>query len=49
MKRLLFAIVLGLFVCNAAYADIWDDDDVTSDGWDTPEEYSGPSIQEKKQ
>ena len=49
MKCRLLAIVLGLFLCNAAYADIWDDDDVTSDGWDTPDEYSAPTVQEKKQ
>ena len=50
MKSRLLAIILGLFICNAAYADIWDDADVSSDGWDTPDEYSsGPTVQEKKQ
>lgn len=35
---------------NAAFADIWDDADMaSSDDWDTPAEYNGPSIQEKKQ
>ena len=50
MKKILFAFVFCLMASNAAFADIWDDADVSSsDDWDTPAEYDGPSIQEKKQ
>ena len=50
MKKILFAFVFCLMASNAAFADIWDDADMaSSDDWDTPAEYNGPSIQEKKQ